>query len=141
MKFTIPIKTVSEANQSEHWAKKAKRAKNQRSGAYMYSLQACNNKLPPKPWLIILTRCGKRYLDEDNNAGSLKHVQDGICDAIGIDDGDKSNKYVYRQRKEKEYFVEVEIKTLKDDFETCKTCGAVWGAVYDTCPKCGEINE
>ena len=67
--------------------------------------------IPPKPWRITLTRIGKRRLDTGNNPGSMKHVQDGICDALGIDDGDEAHDWIYHQRIEKQYAVEVEILT------------------------------
>ena len=98
LEFEIPVATKSESNMREHWAPKAKRAKLQRSTAAMFSRQ-WTERLPPKPWLITLTRFGVRRLDTGNLSGSLKHAQDGLCDAIGIDDGDEAHYWRYRQEK------------------------------------------
>lgn len=121
MKFTIPVRTYSEQNLREHWARRAQRATAQRTLAKVLVArsildQGCHPVapviLPAKPWRIVLTRIGKKRLDTGNNPGSLKHVQDGICDALGIDDGDEANDWIYRQRIAKEYAVEVEITTM-----------------------------
>lgn len=112
LEFAIGLRTRSEANMREHWAVKAKRAKKQRQVSYLTTIDAMSCRdLPSMPWRITLTRCGKRYLDEDNNAGSLKHIQDGLCDAIGIDDGDRDHKWHYDQEISKMYFVRVKIET------------------------------
>ena len=108
--FEIPIRTKSETNLREHWAQHAKRKKEQRYKSNVFSLQWVDD-LPPKPWRIVLTRLAPRRLDTGNLSASMKHVQDGLCDAIGIDDGDEENDWLYKQRKRKEYGVEVTIST------------------------------
>jgi hypothetical protein len=66
----------------------------------------------PARLTITLTRIGVRNLDADNLANSFKHVQDGIADALGIDDGDPLLTWRYGQRrgKPKEYAVEVALE-------------------------------
>lgn len=86
--ITLPIRTVSEANQREHWARKATRVKRQRTIARM----ACNLKLShldvsKTPLLVTLARVSPRKLDDDNLRGALKAVRDGVADALGTDDG------------------------------------------------------
>lgn len=86
--ITLPIRTVSEANQREHWAKKAKRTRTQRNVARM----VCNLKLShldvtKTPLLVTLARVSPRKLDDDNLRGALKAVRDGVADALGTDDG------------------------------------------------------
>ena len=107
----IPIRTVSEANRREHWAAKAKRVRSQRKAAKIITRSAI-----AEPMITItLTRVGPRKLDTDNLAGALKAVQDGIADAIGIDDGSELIRWQYRQRSDgpKQYAVEVKISNGK----------------------------
>lgn len=100
--FNLPIKVISEANCRDHWAKKMKRVKTQRSTAFW---------MCPKfsvPCIVTLTRIGKRTLDSDNLAGAFKGVRDGIADRIGIDDGSPLIEWRYAQEKG-EYGVRVEL--------------------------------
>lgn len=110
--FEIPIRTVSETNQRCHWAKKAKRTKEQRGLAGLFTRQWLND-LPPKPWRITMTRVGKRRLDAGNVPPAMKGPQDGMCDALGIDDGDEAHEWSYKQRVAKEYGIEVKIETIE----------------------------
>jgi len=101
--YSIPVKTISEANVREHWAPKAKRAKAQRTAAWA----ATSNKLencPPdddSTLEITLTRLGPRRMDSDNLARSMKAVRDGIADALGIDDGSDRLQWHYKQASSK----------------------------------------
>lgn len=112
---TLPIRTESEANLREHWAKKSRRAKDQRGTARMILGQwkYAPLKRHTGTFEITLVRIGQKPLDPDNLANSFKHVQDGIADALGIDDGDVRIKWFYAQVKgsPREYAVMVEIKT------------------------------
>lgn len=110
--FQAPIKTVSEANQREHWSVKNKR-KNLQQLEMMAALQnnLVGKKLSP-PYVVKLTRIGPKALDSDNLAGSLKHVQDQIARKLGVDDGDTEKiRWEYRQMpvRIREYAVKVEI--------------------------------
>jgi len=108
--FEIPIKTVSEANAHEHWRVRQKRAKAQRASACVHCLghvfRAYGSILPAT---VTLTRLGPRTLDSDNCAGAMKHIRDGVADAIGVDDGDERYDWQYRQEKSKTYGVRIEI--------------------------------
>jgi hypothetical protein len=66
---------------------------------------------PALPCTIKITRIAPRALDDDNLAGSQKHVRDGIADWLGVNDRDPRVKYEYAQRKGKkqEYAVQIEI--------------------------------
>lgn len=106
----LPIRTVSESNAHEHWRKRAKRAKEHR---YTTALMCRANLAKPSiPCRIRLTRIAPRKLDQGNYPGSLKHVQDGVADWIGIDDRhDHLVKYEYDQKRgqPREYAVMVEV--------------------------------
>jgi hypothetical protein len=105
--FSIPVHTVSEANAREHWGKKARRTKQNRSLA---RLMATSASIPKgKAYEITMVRIGKRILDTDNLAGSMKACRDGIADALGIDDGDRRILWVYGQAIGKVYEVKVQV--------------------------------
>ena len=112
MKIYLPIRTVSESNQSEHWAFRARRAQQQRSIAVAVIRSELRQFGYLPPHLITMTRIALRRLDVGNLATSMKHVQDGVADALGINDGDARISWLYAQRKGKpqEYAVEVEIE-------------------------------
>ena len=109
-KFTMPIRTQSEANVKEHFHVKAKRAKSQREASCLITKSKQVKILTPS--VITLTRISPRTLDTDNLARSFKAVRDGIADAIQIDDGDDTVEWRYAQMKgaPKEYFVGVMIQ-------------------------------
>lgn len=104
----LPIRTVSLANQREHWAKKAKRARKERQAAYLIT----GRKLPSPPCVVKLVRVAPRDLDDDNLRGSMKSIRDGIADRLGIDDRDPSVVWEYDQQrgKPKEYAVIIEAR-------------------------------
>lgn len=105
IELDVPVRLVSLLNMREHWAQRAKRASMQRGLARTYAVQ----KLRASPlWhevangcglTVTITRIAPRELDDDNLAGSAKHVRDGIADALGIDDGDKRIQWRYGQAK------------------------------------------
>ena len=107
--IVIPVRTVSEANAHEHWRKRQRRAKEQR-GIVALMLGASHVR-PPVPCVVTITRIAPGKLDDDNLAGSQKHVRDGIADWLGVNDRDPRVKYEYAQRKgkPKEYAVQIEI--------------------------------
>lgn len=110
--FQAPVKTVSEANQREHWA-----VKNERKNAQQLEVSTVlhNNLLNRKvrlPCVVKLTRIGPRALDTDNLAGAMKHVQDAIARKLGVDDGDTEKvRWEYHQMpiRIREYAVKVSI--------------------------------
>lgn len=104
----LPLKLASLANERAHWSIKARRAKEQRKAACYATFPL---KLAPPPWIVTITRVGKRKLDSDNLAISAKHVRDGIADRLGMDDGDPRIEWRYQQRIGKDYAVEIEVTT------------------------------
>lgn len=111
VELELPIQTVSEANQREHYMAKARRAKTQRMHTCLllrHQLGRCVDALRDPPAIrITLTRLGVRKLDKDNLAGSLKHVQDGVADWLGIDDGSTRLTWDYAQETGRRYAVRV----------------------------------
>lgn len=92
----LPIKTRGGLNAREHWAVRARRNKREKELAWL---------LCPKvktPVRVTLTRCGTHTLDDDNLAGVLKSIRDGICLRLGVDDGDTASvRFSYQQEKTK----------------------------------------
>jgi hypothetical protein len=91
----LDIATVSEANAHEHWRKRQKRAKQQRGLAAMMLAPW----KPKAPCVVTMTRISSRLLDSDNIYGALKHVRDGVADALGINDRDPRVTWKCEQRK------------------------------------------
>ena len=113
---TIPIKTISEANTREHWAKRSKRHSMQKMAVTSF-LRADSPDIKP-PCNIKLTRIAPRKLDTwDNLPMSFKYIVDSICEyihpgkAIGRADDDPNIKIEYAQEKgaPKEYSIRIEI--------------------------------
>lgn len=117
--FTIPIRTVSEANARGHWAGKARRAKAHRFAANAHALahlDARTRRLVLEGGCVVtLTRIAPRSLDSDNLATSQKSARDGIADALGIDDRDPRVTWQYAQEKGEpgQYAVDVEIRRAR----------------------------
>ena len=121
MTLRIPLRTVSESNQREHWARRAKRAKAQRSTIY-YALRAAWCMLPETPYplylptVATLTRIAPRALDSGNLESSLKAVQDGVADWLvgGYGKGQDRQpglrwRYAQRRGGPREYAVEISV--------------------------------
>lgn len=106
--FYLPLRVVSEANQRQHWATKAKRAKSQRH-ALAWAWLAAGLPCERKPVTVTLTRLAPRSLDSDNLAGGFKAVRDEIASLCGFDDRDESVRWVYAQEKAKTYGVRCEV--------------------------------
>jgi len=115
MEYILPIRTKSEANCRDHWAKKGRRVKLQRNMSRAYAMEAIHDRdrpmIPPIEVMLVRISPGRK-LDTDNLAGSNKAIRDGIADALKIDDGDVGQlKFTYDQEKgpPKTYAVRVTI--------------------------------
>lgn len=112
--FTLPLKTFSEANISEHWRVRADRHKKQKAHVG-YAMNLVKSKIK-MPCTVTLKRYGKRLLDaHDNLPISFKHILDQVCIGItgdkrpGRADGHSGLTFKYQQEKSKEYFIKVTI--------------------------------
>lgn len=99
---TLPLRIESCANLREHWAKRAKRAKEHRLAALAVPKQVL-------PCTVTITRVAPRALDDDNLQGGCKALRDGIADRLGVKDNDDRVVWRYSQEKgkPKEYAVRV----------------------------------
>jgi hypothetical protein len=116
----IPIRAVSESNISEHWTSKSKRHKTQKYWIY-FKYNQRKEKIP-LPCLVKLTRIGKRMLDSDNLAVSMKWIRDAIADILipgkppGHADNDPRISWEYSQQIGKEYAVIIEFYNPENQF-------------------------
>lgn len=112
--FFLKLK-VSGLNKSaryQHWGKLAGVAKTQRTmAAISTSNQIVSQKISSgEHYIVNLTRFGKKKLDDDNLIGSLKHVRDGIADALGVNDGSDKISFKYDQKQANIYQLEITIE-------------------------------
>jgi len=124
--FTVPIRTVSESNQREHWAVRARRVKEQRDAVRRYLMfygpddRGADGKdvIGDWPgWDITLIRIAPRKLDDDNLQGSQKAVRDQVAVELGLfSDADPRLTWHYAQARgrPKEYAVRVKIERANE---------------------------
>lgn len=109
--LTLPIRTVSEANQREHWGNKLKRKHAQQlEVSAEWGLD--HRKIDAQQVELRFTRHSCQLMDPDNLAGAFKHIQDQVCKIIGIDDGDQERLSItYSQKKigKREHYVTIEL--------------------------------
>jgi len=114
---TLPIRTVSAMNTREHWAKRARRVKEQRNTTALVvagHIAHAKGTLPGR-LVVTLTRIGIRQgLDGDNLQASMKAIRDGVADALGIDDGSDRIEWRYAQRRGAAWGVEISIGTPEE---------------------------
>jgi len=110
---TLPIKTVSELNCSQHWRKKADRHQMQKDAVSLV-LKPIRGKIP-LPCHMHLTRYAPGTLDKhDNLPGSLKYIVDACCAILSGDfrpgkaDADDRFSFTYGQEKSSQYGVKIE---------------------------------
>lgn len=97
--ITLPIRTMSEANLREHWAKRASRAKQQRLKCWAELKTVEHGPKLLGRVAITLTRIAPRALDDDNLRGALKACRDGVADWLGVDDRHPCVQWAYAQAK------------------------------------------
>lgn len=121
IEFVIPVRVVTLENERKHWKAKASQAASQRKQAidalwWAYNSSWCSDA--PEGWLIVpavegvvttLTRFGVGRLDPGNLEGCFKHLQDGIAEWLGVNDGGEDAGWVYKQEKSDRYGVRVRI--------------------------------
>jgi len=138
VEFEVPIKTVSEANCSEHWTKKAKRRKQQHffvRQAFKMSAQNVCSKCETSsqngflPCIVTLTRLSPRLLDDDNLISAFKGIRDELAECLipesrksyltqkgtfkaikGRADGDNRIKWRYEQEKASKQGIRITIE-------------------------------
>lgn len=122
LEWKLPIKTISEANDRQHWVIRWNRHRVQK-GQVIVAFHKNRDNLPsvfPLPCLVKLTRVAPRFLDSDNLQAALKYIRDEVANQIipgkppGMADGDPRIVWKYDQVKNKEYAVNIEIYDLME---------------------------
>lgn len=110
--ITLPIRTVSEANVREHWAKRASRAKQQRLTCWAELKAVDHGPRLLGRVAVTLTRIAPRALDDDNLRGALKACRDGVADWLGVDDRHPCVQWAYGQAKgePRQYGVRIQVE-------------------------------
>jgi hypothetical protein len=96
-------------NAREHHLARARRTKRERHTAHWMLLDA---KRPPLPVVVRLVRISPRAFDDDNLQGAFKAIRDGVADAYGIADNDKTLirfEYDAERGKPHQYAVRIEV--------------------------------
>lgn len=111
--FDCPVKTISEANNRDHWTVRSKRRKAQQAEVDAMLLNALRGRKMAVPCVVRLTRVAPKVLDTDNLASAFKATRDAIARRLGIDDGDPRIRFEYEQTpiKRREYNIVVEIRS------------------------------
>lgn len=92
------LRTVSEMNQSEHWATRMRRKHSQQEEVMVAWLNNLRGRTVELPCVVKLTRIGSKRLDQDNLASSMKFCQDQIARLLNVNDGDESKvRWEYHQ--------------------------------------------
>jgi len=113
VEISLPLKTVSEANNFDNWRVKQKRHNKQKWWVRLaFASLECQI-----PCVIKLVRYAPRFLDEEDNLRiSLKWIKDYVAAEITQDfcpgraDGNKQIKWEYDQIKSKSYGVKIFIE-------------------------------
>jgi hypothetical protein len=113
--WTMATRLSNPLNHSRCWQDRKNITKNQRTAARFIAAEALQrakfNFLAIPKLRITMTRTGPKEMDWDGNVASLKHVQDGIADCLGLNDKDKRIAWVAKQRTGPgvKYGVEIEL--------------------------------
>lgn len=112
IEIQVPIRTVSEANNFDHWTKKRKRHKAQQKLIF-FALLNCKH-LIRFPCMILFIRYAPKTLDKhDNLPMSFKYLCDAVCSEItnehrpGLADNFKDIDIHYDQVISKQYYVKI----------------------------------
>jgi hypothetical protein len=117
IRFVIPVRTLS-PNRVKGTTRGAAFAHAARKKKERNTAKLCTLAALPRGWLLLhsqgeitLTRLSAGKLDGDNLVASMKSTQDGIADALGVDDGSSAVRWVYGQARASRgvYGVQVEI--------------------------------
>jgi len=95
--LALPIVTVSEANNREHWTAKNARKQQQQSELRWEWKRLVKSWRPPLPCVVRFTRLAPHKLDSDNLARAFKGLRDELCALIGEDDGSPLLEFEYKQ--------------------------------------------
>jgi hypothetical protein len=100
--FTIPkMRLVNSLNERKHWSKKAERAAIQRAAARALTFrELLGGPEMSAPYDAVIVRIGPGTMDKGGLWAAVKHIEDGVCDALGVNDGNDAQwRLEVRQEK------------------------------------------
>ena len=107
----LPLRLRSKANEATVTKRgrrgQCARTKTQRSAARMAFAGAV--VAPTDRLVVLLTRISPRELDDDNLAGALKAVRDGVADALKVNDRDPRVVWLTDWEHGKKHEVKIEV--------------------------------
>jgi len=132
--WELALRTVSEANSSEHWTAKSTRHKRQQF--FIRQAFARESQKITLPCTITFVRLGPREMDDDNLAICFKYIRDELSECLipekrscyvnakgktikikGRADSDPRIKWRYSQEKSATHGIRVEIEFNKENIE------------------------
>lgn len=96
VEVTFEVFTVSEANEAEHWTARHRRTEIQKQATLAALAARLGGTAGPRllaqhgRLLVGLVRLGAQALDDDNLAGSMKHVRDAVAHWLRCDDNPRA---------------------------------------------------
>ena len=121
MVVTLPLRLVNASNAREHWAKRAKRDRQERQIAHGNMVYVRRLLLlgPADHVLVTLHRGyparGKPFDAHDGLPRAFKSIADGVTAGLGFkDDADPRLIWQYSQGREATYCVRITVEILKE---------------------------
>jgi hypothetical protein len=117
LSVTVPIQTVSEMNRRDHWAKRHRRARDQKDlVTLMLRTAKFDRKRLVAPFVVKMTRLAPGAIkDSDNLAAATKAARDAIAAFLGVDDADLLGtgqvRWIVAQERGKAYGLRIEIES------------------------------
>ena len=119
--WSAPLRLTNAANRRGHWRLHSEATREQRSLACAMtsgligdgnsvSIDRLRVAASRGELAVVIQRVAPRRLDSDGATASVKHIRDGIADALGLDDGDPRVTWLPAQQRRGvvgEYAVEV----------------------------------
>lgn len=118
----VPVRTRTPGNTRRAWQMDWREAKRQRETAASAAKLALAKLSEAEklaffaaPAVVVqVTRFGSRRLDPQNVFGAVKHVIDGVADALGVDDGNEWYDWRLPKQEKGSPMVRVELSTGDD---------------------------
>lgn len=115
--LTVPIRVVSEANQRDHWAVRARRVRQHRDSVRIQWLvdspTGCQ-VVVPRPLTVTLIRVmgrNSREFDDDNLRGALKAVRDQVAEMLDLQsDNEPDVAWRYGHMRAQRHGVQIVVK-------------------------------
>jgi hypothetical protein len=111
VKLVVPLRTAPGLNAREHWAKRAKRVKNERNTVRLFWRMPWAQWVAGQmPFVVVLTRVSPKLADDDNVVGALKHCRDEVASILGVGDSPADPVQWFYSQRQGPWAVEIEVR-------------------------------